>query len=612
MSSKAKGDLHKYSILDNENDDNDESILIDNNDKGFSSKDDNDTEDNTISLRREELIKGIEIDINNNDNDIENFNTQDDKKPDIDIDENSSILRRLFLLFQLSFPCCMSFLLSMMGGLINMMFAGHWCSDNRSNIFAAVSLSGLYTNITFLSLLIGMSSALETLASQYNGAGDYKNVGISYQRSCIVLFGMSIPVYFCWWYSELIFLSVGIDPNVCNIIGSYVRIRMFTIPLDCINESYRKFISSIGVMRPSLIANITFVTVLSTCNYTFRSLNYSYHSIAWSWVIAQYMAAIASVSTSLLYPEVRRCIQPLSCESFRIKEIIQFFKLGLPGTIMLCSEWWAYELLTISASFLGTHAVSAQTIILQISSLAFMIPLGLGVASCTLIGNCIGAGKEKLAANIAWLSIYTTLTVGILTCTLIQTCGPLFIDSMTTDSDVRNVAKKSILFLSMFVFIDGIQAISSGILRGVGRQELGAVTNVIAFYLIGLPLANVFSFKLKFGVPGLMFGMAFGTLTQAAVLLGLIWIREKQLFVAVDGIKNDKNKYDVVATRDIEMSDVDDKNTNDAIKSIEMSPNSVTSIHTRVENVLRESLVNEKEQELKELVASRKQILESQ
>jgi hypothetical protein len=183
---------------------------------------------------------------------------------------------------------------------------------------------------------------------------------------------------------------------------------------------------------------------------------------------------------------------------------------------------------------------------------------------------------------------------------------------MTTDEDVRKVAKKSIFFLSMFVFIDGIQAISSGILRGVGRQELGAVTNVIAFYAIGLPLANVFSFKLKFGVPGLMFGMAFGTMTQAAVLLGLIWLREKQLFVAVEGIRNDK--YNIVATGDIEMSDFDDKNNvnEDETKGIEMSPNSVITIHNRVENVLRENMISSKEQELKELVASRKQTLESQ
>jgi len=54
----------------------------------------------------------------------------------------------------------------------------------------------------------------------------------------------------------------------------------------------------------------------------------------------------------------------------------EFISLGLPGTVMLCSEWWAFEFLTIMATFLGTAAVDAETIILQICSLAFMMPLG--------------------------------------------------------------------------------------------------------------------------------------------------------------------------------------------------------------------------------------------
>jgi len=196
--------------------------------------------------------------------------------------------------------------------------------------------------------------------------------------------------------------------------------------------------------------------------------------------------------------------------------------------------------------------------------------------------------------------------------------GPLFIDNMTTDVGVRNVAKKTIFFLSLFVFIDNLQGVASGILRGVGRQELGAVTNVIAFYVIGLPLANVFSFKLNLGVPGLMCGMAFGTLTQAITLIGLIWVREKQLFVAVVDIDNKDvavNSYNRVSTGDIEMSDYDDKKTNDddndnntdnMKRNITDSPSSVITIHSRVENVLRDNLANDKEKELKELLASRK------
>ena len=203
--------------------------------------------------------------------------------------------------------------------------------------------------------------------------------------------------------------------------------------------------------------------------------------------------------------------------------------------------------------------------------------------------------------------------------------GPLFIDNMTTDVGVRDVAKKSIFFLSLFVFIDNLQGVDSGILRGVGRQELGAVTNVIAFYLIGLPLANVFSFKLHLGVPGLMGGMAFGTATQAITLIGLIWVREKQLFVAVVDIDNKDvavNSYNRVSTGDIEMSEISDyydekktddsddndnnNNTDNMKRNITDSPSSVITIHSRVENVLRDNLANDKEKELKELLALRK------
>jgi Na+-driven multidrug efflux pump len=75
---------------------------------------------------------------------------------------------------------------------------------------------------------------------------------------------------------------------------------------------------------------------------------------------------------------------------------------------MLCSEWWAYEVLNLFASFKPTEAVgaavAAQTIILQTASLVFMIPLGLGVASASLVGNAIGAKKRALAIQLGIVS----------------------------------------------------------------------------------------------------------------------------------------------------------------------------------------------------------------
>jgi len=115
-SSSSSRDI-KYCIVDDD--------IEDNENTGFNSKDDNDTEDNKIIIRSKQSID-IDNDISNNNHIINNNIKDNNDKNDIDIDENSSIIKRLMMLFQLSLPCCMSFLLSMMGGLINMMFAGHW------------------------------------------------------------------------------------------------------------------------------------------------------------------------------------------------------------------------------------------------------------------------------------------------------------------------------------------------------------------------------------------------------------------------------------------------------------------------------------------------------
>ena len=85
-------------------------------------------------------------------------------------------------------------------------------------------------------------------------------------------------------------------------------------------------------------------------------------------------------------------------------------------------------------------------------------------------------------------------------------------------------------FLAIFAFLDSIQGVCSGILRGTGQQKLGAVANLVAFYAIGLPMAWVVCFRLDFGVNGLLIGLSFGTLFQTCLLLYYIYYRESYIF----------------------------------------------------------------------------------
>jgi MATE family multidrug resistance protein len=457
--------------------------------------------------------------------------------------ESSPLIDRVKVLCLQSFPVVVSFFLSIGGTFVNLIFAGQYVHEtgNKSAVFAGVSLANMFANVSCLSILIGMSSAVETLGSQHNGAGNYREVGFVLQRSYLILGIITIPIAVLWFFTANIFAALGVEPVVCAVIQRFIRIRCLTIPVDVINESYEKYLMSIGVMRPSMWANISFnVCILLFDTIFVYGLRLHYDCLAWSWVLSLYLSAIIQIALSWNHPSVQRTLQPFSKAAF--EDWYEFIMLGLPGTVMLCSEWWAYEVLTIFASLLGTAEVAAQTIILQTASLAFMIPLGIGVACASLVGNALGAGKKSLAIDLGKLSISGIFCLELLIGIMMLIGGPYFVDMFTNDPEVILVANRAVPFLSMFTMIDGLQGVCSGVLRGAGKQGIGAVANIFAFYVIGLPMAWVLCFKAGFGVNGLMMGIAFGTVFQVIVLLTIIFGFENYLYsTAIHAATPDKH-----------------------------------------------------------------------
>lgn len=97
-------------------------------------------------------------------------------------------------------------------------------SSQQSVVFAGVSLCQMYTNVTFLSVLIGLASAMETLGSQNNGAGNYREAGLTLQRCCLILSVVSIPVAFLWVYAHDIFRYIGVTEDVCQVVKTFMRV----------------------------------------------------------------------------------------------------------------------------------------------------------------------------------------------------------------------------------------------------------------------------------------------------------------------------------------------------------------------------------------------------
>jgi len=87
------------------------------------------------------------------------------------------------------------------------------------------------------------------------------------------------------------------------------------------------------------------------------------------------------------------------------KDIPKYLRIGVPGMLMLCFEWWAFEILALFTGLLGVDELAAEVVIINLISFIFMLPLGISYSASALTGNYIGEGKIDLAKKFAKMSV---------------------------------------------------------------------------------------------------------------------------------------------------------------------------------------------------------------
>lgn len=453
---------------------------------------------------------------------IDEIENNNDSEDNLDFLKSDSAWIHLQFMITRAVPVMGSFIVSYLINILMMIYASHYGFESgNSDILAGVTLSNLFGNVTVFSLLIGLSSSVETLASQNFGARNFEEVGIILQRCILILGALSIPLLLSWIFVGSFYSYCGVDPKVVAVITNLLRTRAFSMPAEVFNTGYEKYLAAIGVTTPTLYCTIS-------CNVSIFVLLYifvAYLKLPYMWleiahVMAVYIGAITHYFTSLQHRSVQITLRPWDKRA--LQQWWEFLKLGIPGAAMTCSEWWAYEILTLMASRLGTASVAAQSLMLQVLALAFMVPLGLSIATASLIGNAIGAQQKDLAIRMGKMSLGMIFVLDFFISGTIFVSGNAFVHFLSNDPDVIRIFLSMLPLLCIVPFADGVNCLCSGIMRGTGKQFLGAISNIFSYYGIGLPCAWFFCFRCKLGVKGLLQGLYVGAFLEVAVLLFMV------------------------------------------------------------------------------------------
>jgi MATE family multidrug resistance protein len=136
-----------------------------------------------------------------------------------------------------------------------------------------------------------------------------------------------------------------------------------------------------------------------------------------------------------------------------------YLKIGIPGMLMLCFEWWAFELLAIFTGLLGVKELAAEVVIINMVTFIFMLPLGISYSASALTGNYLGEGKIDLAKRFALLTILFDILITTIIIILMGTFSQSLCELFTQEKDVIAILQKTLWVLLIYIWFDTIHGV---------------------------------------------------------------------------------------------------------------------------------------------------------
>uniref|UniRef100_UPI00398EA96F multidrug and toxin extrusion protein 2-like n=1 Tax=Pristiophorus japonicus TaxID=55135 RepID=UPI00398EA96F len=422
-------------------------------------------------------------------------------------------------LFLLSGPLILSQVMIYTLNFISSAFSGHLGKYE----LGAVSLATSVISVTGVAVGTGLSMACDTLISQTYGSKNLKRIGVILQRGILILLVFCCPCWALFINTEKILLAAKQDPEVARLCQLYVKIYIPALPAVFLYQLQVRYLQNQGIILPQVFTGLVANVLSALINYSFLIvLHLGVAGSAWANVISQYCQNI------VLFAYIRWRKLYLHTWGGWTTECLQewghFLRLAVPSMLMFCIELWAYEMGSFLAGLISQVELGAQCIIFQVLTVLYITHVGIGMAAGIRVGTALGGGDPRKAKISAVTAVVCTGCMALILMAILMALKDVIAKIFTSDRQIVELVSKTIPILAPFHLCDAIgSGVASGIVRGTGKQRIGAVANLVVFYVVGIPVGISLMFVAKLGILGLWTGLAISTFLLSAFLLTLIF-----------------------------------------------------------------------------------------
>jgi MATE family multidrug resistance protein len=393
---------------------------------------------------------------------------------------------------------------------------------------AAVAL-GNSIWIPVLLLMGGILLATTAKVARKVGAGTYALIGPLVRQALWLALAIGLSAAALLLSAEPILVLMQVEASLRTTTMGYLQAVALGFPALALYQVLRGFSDGLGSTRPTMVIGLLGLLLNIPLNYIFIYGKLGLPAMGgvgcgWATALVLWFMLGAMLWWVHWAPVYRSSQLFERLEWPQWPEIRSLLTLGLPIGIAIFAEASIFSVIALLIGSLGASVVAGHQVALNFSSMVFMIPYSLAMATTVRVGQALGRGAPRDARFSAGVAMATALVYACLSASLMLLLRADIARLYTPDTEVLAVASALLMYSALFQFSDAIQVTAAGALRGYHDTRATMLITLLAYWGIGLPIGYGLGlgdwFGLSSGPAGLWQGLVIG-LTCAALLLGL-------------------------------------------------------------------------------------------
>ncbi|CAN5302801.1 MATE family efflux transporter [soil metagenome] len=388
---------------------------------------------------------------------------------------------------------------------------------------AAAGLANVAFNVLML-FGIGVSYAITPLVATADGEKNIFNINETLRHGLVINVATSLVLVTIVFFGKNILYHIDQPAEVVGLSIPYLEIITFSLIPVLIFQTFRQFseglsntwipmIMVLGCNVVNIILN--YVLIYGHAGFPKLGLN----GAGWATFTSRIIMAAGLAAFIYFVPRFRKYRPGFAIGNYSRELFNKMLHIGIPAGLQFIFEVAAFDFSLVMMGWLGTTALAAHQIAINLATISYMTTSGLAAAAAIRVSHELGKrdipALRKSAFVLLGLALSFMTAWGILFIAAKNFLPHLYIDDM----EVITLAGPLIIIAGLFQLSDGMQVVVIGALRGLRDVKIPSVIIFISYWIIGLPLGYFLGFHTSLGPVGIWTGLLVGlTLTATAMV----------------------------------------------------------------------------------------------